>query len=196
MTEYVEPGEDDTFYSAEDGDTGTFGLGGIGSTAEEYELSNNRAEAAANAAIAGDLGCWAETWTEVHVRNPYPNYGEWTQTARITVDGSWSAFLDSIAGGSEVLLTAFVRDWSGNLDSNVVLHKDSGLVDLWSGNDTYSIDLYGELETSSRYEVGIRAQTTAQALTYSQGMADCHTDDSLIQYAGRHEYDSLELTWL
>lgn len=196
MTEYIESGEDGTFYNAEDGASGTFGLGGIGNTAQDYELSKNRAMAAAKASFAGDLGCWAETWTKVLVQNPYPNLGEFERTARITVDGFWSAYLDSLAAGTEIRLTAFVRSYSGNLDTEEVLHKTSNVVDLWSGNDTYSVDLYADLETSSLYEVGIRAQTTAQALTYSAGLADCYTDDSIIQYTGRHKYDSLELTWL
>ncbi|RZH66527.1 hypothetical protein [Natrinema altunense] len=197
MTKYVDIGEDKTFNNAEDGAKDSTGMGGIGNRQYDYELSDNRAMAAAVAYTAGDTGCWAETWTKVYIRNPQPGLGDWSQQAKITVDGFWSAFLEATVSGTEIKLEAFIRDSSDNLDSSEVLHKTSEPADLWSDNDSYTEDLYAELETSNAYEIGIRAKASATAITQiSTGLADCYSSDTTFEYAGRHEYDSLELTWL
>lgn len=197
MTEYVEIGEDDTFHNAEDGAKDSTGLGGVGNRKYDYDLSDNRAMAAAQGYYAGNVGCWAETWTRVYIQNPQPGLGDWSQRVKITVDGFWSAFLEATISGTQIRLEAFIRDSSGDLASKEVLHKTSDIINLWSDNQSYTEDLYAKLETGNAYEIGIRAKASATAVSQvSTGLADCYTADRTFEYTGRHEYDSLELTWI
>lgn len=192
----IEEGTNATITTSDNGTTGKFGLGGIGNRATEYNLSDNRVEAAAAASYAGELGAYAEIWENVNILNPFPGLGDYAAPARITFSGFWSALIDSIAAGSNVRLTAFVRDYSGPIEEAEIVHKVSKTFDFWTHNENYTLDLLADLETSRSYEVGIRVKAEAAALSTATAHADVHSTDALIQYAGRLRYDSIDVEWL
>jgi hypothetical protein len=187
----VQDGDDTWIYDSDDGSTNKTGLTGIGGRATEVILSENRAESAASATVAGQFGCSASVFKNVYFDSPFAPY---QSDVEITINGFYSAELDSVAGGSRVRLTGFVRNLDQN-DEEEIKDKVSNTFDFWTNNENFSITIDTDVEIGSSYEIGVKARTKAEALTTASAHADVSTSDAIIQYTGRIRYDSIEINW-
>lgn len=193
---YIIIGTDETITSASDGTTNKTGIGGIGQRDTDHSVDDRKAEAAASAVAAGELGCSASVFEDFLFTTPYGTGGdEWREDVEITIDGFYSALVDSIAGGSRVRLTAFARTSDSVDEEEEIVDKVSNTFDLWHNNEDFSVTLDFNALAGEPYEIGVKAEASASALTTAASHADVATSGGMLEYTGRIRYDSIEIHW-
>lgn len=188
-------GSDTTITTADEGTTNNIGLGGVGQRDTRYSVDEKRAEAASSAVFAGELGCTASVFKNVYFTTPYGSGDGWRSDVEITINGFYSALLDSIAGGSRIRMTAFARTSDSIEEEEEIEDKVSSTFDVWSNNENFSTTLDFNALIGEPYEIGVKVRTKASALSTAAAHADVATSGGLLEYTGRIRYDTIEINW-
>lgn len=193
MTETVSIGNDEMFHDASDGDSWCSGWG-LGN--REYYTEEDKeppeAHVASQVQGAGVIGSHAEIWKDIYVS------GSGSALAEIMVAGYWAAGAIDVGSGSELTVEAFVRDSSGDLDSNYVLNESGAVYTTWTDSDVFMTDLYAELEAGEFYEIGIRSTTASTAAASGAGYAIMAYTPGWggLNFNGETRYGTIDIEWL